>query len=64
MFSIRRRVPREVMSVQGVMIMISMTAVACVREHYVLIIVVADPIVAAFGPWSGFSSFRKDRTEL
>ena len=37
------------MSAQRVMIMISMTAVACVREHYVLVLVVADPILAAFG---------------
>ena len=36
------------MGAQGVMIMVSMTAVARVREHYVLILVVADPIVAAF----------------
>jgi predicted N-acetyltransferase YhbS len=38
-----------VMGAQRVMIMISMTAVACVREHYVLVLVVADPIPAAFG---------------
>ena len=37
------------MGAQRVMIMISMTAVACVREHYVLVLVVADPIPAAFG---------------
>ena len=36
------------MGAQGVMIMVSMTAVARVREHYVLILVVADPIVVAF----------------
>jgi hypothetical protein len=28
--------------------MVSMTAVACVREHYVLVLVIADPIPAAF----------------
>ena len=37
------------MGAQCVMIMVSMTAVACVREHHVLVLVIADPIAAAFG---------------
>jgi hypothetical protein len=37
------------MGAQRVMIMVPMTAVACVREHNVLVLVIADPIVAAFG---------------
>jgi len=37
------------MGAQRVMIMVPMTAVACVREHNVLVLVIADPIPAAFG---------------
>ena len=37
------------MGAQRVMIMVSMTAVARVREHNVLVLVIADPIPAAFG---------------
>jgi hypothetical protein len=37
------------MSAQRVMVMVPMTAVARVREHNVLVLVVADPIPAAFG---------------
>jgi type IV secretory pathway TrbD component len=37
------------MGAQRVVIMVPMTAVACVREHNVLVLVVADPIPAAFG---------------
>ena len=37
------------MGAQGVMIMVSMTAVARVREHNVFVLVIADPIPAAFG---------------
>jgi hypothetical protein len=35
------------MRAQGVMIMVSMTAVARVREHNVLVLVIADPILTA-----------------
>ena len=52
------------MSAQGVMVMISMTAVARVREHYVLVLVVADPIPAAFGLGQVSGSFGKDRTDF
>ena len=47
------------MRAKGVMGMISMTAVARVREHYVLVLVIADPIPAAFGLGQVSGSFRK-----
>ena len=44
------------------MIMVSMTAVTCVREHTVLDLAIADPIPAAFGHVR-FRVLSKDRID-